>query len=596
MRRVPAASNAPPKVLLGAFLLLVGLDLCGQGSIVFAACPQAEVVSQAEGTPSGTTAEEKLSSTDSPAVAQESTGPATTGPASAVPEENSNTGTPKAAPEPKKEPEISGWMGTVDSIFGKLVVGPMETILFFDFGTKSLVGASVPFVVLWLLFGGLFLTIKMGFVNFRGFWHGIQLVSGKFDDPNEPGEVSHFQALSSALSGTVGLGNIAGVAVAVGIGGAGATFWMILCGLLGMTSKFSECSLAVLYRRVGTDGTVLGGPMVYLKDGLEKIGWGKLGRFLSIVFAILCIGGSFGGGNSYQVVQSLNAIKTDPNLTILQDYPWIYGLIMVVAVGAVIIGGIKSIGQVAGAIVPFMCLAYMAMALAIIGLNYDKIPWAISQIFIGAFTPAGVAGGILGVMVQGVKRASFSNEAGAGSAAIAHSAAKTDRPMSEGFVALLEPFIDTVVVCTLTAIMVVITGLASDPQVQEMAAQSRGAEITLKAVTQNQGFEWFKYVLYVAVILFAYSTCISWSYYGERCFVFLFGNRSSMLYRGLFLFFTFLGSIVSPTNILNFSDMLILSMAVPNLIGVFLLSGVIRREMDAYWKSYKAGELHRHKN
>jgi AGCS family alanine or glycine:cation symporter len=588
MQKVPAASNAPLKVLLGAFLLLVGSFLVGLDSVVVGAEPQAATVNQSE-TASQDAAIEGESSKDSPSVAKELTTPT-----SAEPEAKSSAVASPAAPEAKKEPEVSGWMGTVDSIFGKLVVGPMETILFFDFGTKSLVGTSVPFVVLWLLFGGLFLTIKMGFVNFRGFWHGIQLVSGKFDDPNEPGEVSHFQALSSALSGTVGLGNIAGVAVAVGVGGAGATFWMILCGLLGMTSKFSECSLAVLYRRVGTDGTVLGGPMVYLKDGLEKIGLGKLGSFLSVLFAILCIGGSFGGGNSYQIVQSLNAIKMDPNLAILQDHPWIYGLIMVVAVGAVIIGGIKSIGQVAGAIVPFMCLAYMAMALVVIGLNYDKIPWAISQIFIGAFTPAGVAGGILGVMVQGVKRAAFSNEAGAGSAAIAHSAAKTDRPMSEGFVALLEPFIDTVVVCTLTALMVVITGLASDPQVQAMAAQSRGAEITLKAVTQNQGFEWFKYVLYVAVILFAYSTCISWSYYGERCFVFLFGNRSSMLYRGLFLFFTFLGSIVSPTNILNFSDMLILSMAVPNLIGVFLLSGVIRKEMDSYWKSYKAGELDRH--
>jgi AGCS family alanine or glycine:cation symporter len=590
MQKVPAASNAPLKVLLGAFLLLVGSNLGGKDSVVVGAQPQEAAVTKSETTTPDATVNEQALSTDSAAVSKEITAQT-----SSEAKVTSATVSSAAAPEAKKEPELSGWMGTVDSIFGKFLVGPMETILFFDFGTKSLVGTSVPFVVLWLLFGGLFLTIKMGFVNFRGFWHGIQLVSGKFDDPNEPGEVSHFQALSSALSGTVGLGNIAGVAVAVGVGGAGATFWMILCGLLGMTSKFSECSLAVLYRRVGADGTVLGGPMVYLKDGLEKIGLGKLGGFLSVVFAILCIGGSFGGGNSYQVVQSLNAIKTDPNLTILQDHPWIYGLIMVVAVGAVIIGGIKSIGQVAGAIVPFMCLAYMAMALAIIGLNYDKIPWAISQIFIGAFTPAGVAGGILGVMVQGVKRAAFSNEAGAGSAAIAHSAAKTDRPMSEGFVALLEPFIDTVVVCTLTALMVVITGMASDPQVQAMAAQSRGAEITLKAVTQNPDFEWFKYVLYVAVILFAYSTCISWSYYGERCFVFLFGNRSSMLYRGLFLFFTFLGSIVSPTNILNFSDMLILSMAVPNLIGVFLLSGVIRKEMDSYWKSYKAGELHRHK-
>ena len=497
--------------------------------------------------------------------------------------------TPPTPPAAKKN-----WIDSVDAAAGTYVVGPMASILFFDFGTKNLLGASVPFVVIWLLFGGVFLTLKMGFINVRGFKHGLDLVRGKYDDKSKPGEVSHFQALASALSGTVGLGNIAGVAVAIGVGGPGATFWMILCGLLGMTSKFAECSLAVMYRRVGKDGTVLGGPMVYLKEGLGQMGLGKFGAVLSVIFAVLCVGGSFGGGNSYQIVQSLNAISSDPNLGFLKENPWIYGLLMVIAVGVVILGGIKSIGQTAEKIVPFMCLAYVTMALVIIGANYDNIPAAIGSIFRGAFTPEGVTGGFLGVMVQGVKRAVFSNEAGAGSAAIAHSAAKTDRPMSEGFVALLEPFIDTVIVCTITALMIVVSGMYTDPTVKSLAGDGKGAQITLMVVTQNPSLAWFKYVLYVSVVMFAYSTCISWSYYGERCFVYLFGPKSSMFYKVLFLTFTFLGSIVSPQNILDFSDMLILSMAVPNLIGVFLMSGVIKRALDQYWSDLKDGKITKH--
>jgi AGCS family alanine or glycine:cation symporter len=510
--------------------------------------------------------------------------------------ESSQSNTEKSE-TPTKKPAAAAeksWIDSVDAAAGKYVVGPMAAVLFFDFGTKSLVGASVPFVVIWLLFGGVFLTLKMGFINIRGFKHGLDLVRGKYDDKSKPGEVSHFQALASALSGTVGLGNIAGVAVAIGVGGPGATFWMILCGLLGMTSKFAECSLAVMYRRVGKDGTVLGGPMVYLKEGLGQMGLGKLGAVLSVVFAVLCVGGSFGGGNSYQVVQSLNAISSDPNLVFLKENPWIYGLLMVIAVGVVILGGIKSIGQTAEKIVPFMCLAYVTMALVIIGANYANIPAAIGAIFSGAFTPEGVAGGFLGVMVQGVKRAVFSNEAGAGSAAIAHSAAKTDRPMSEGFVALLEPFIDTVIVCTITALMIVVSGMYTDPTVKSLAETGKGAQITLMVVTQNPSLSYFKYVLYISVIMFAYSTCISWSYYGERCFVYLFGPKSSMFYKVLFLTFTFLGSIVSPQNILDFSDMLILSMAVPNLIGVFLMSGVIKRALNQYLEDLQNGKITKH--
>lgn len=518
---------------------------------------------------------------------------------SVTPPSQSKPVDPFTIPLPDKMPEASSksqpvtddWISKVDGLFGALLVGPMEAVLFFDFGTKAAFGTSIPFVVIWLLCGGVFLTLRMSFVNLRGFFHAIQLVRGVYDEDDHKGDVSHFQALSSALSGTVGLGNIAGVAIAIGMGGPGATFWLIIAGFLGMTSKFAECTLAVMYRKTDEEGRVLGGPMVYLKEGLSRIGLGPLGSALGIIFTVLCIGGSFGGGNSFQVVQSLNALKTEPAFSFLIDYPWIYGLLMVVLVGVVIIGGIKSIGNFAGAIVPFMCVAYMAICFAVLAMNYDQIVPAVGLIIRGAFTPDGLYGGFLGVMVLGIKRAVFSNEAGAGSAAIAHSAAKTDEPVSEGMVALLEPFIDTIVVCTLTGLTIVVTGVYRQPDVLQWAVDSQGASITLAAFTQNPTFAWFKYVLYLAVFLFAYSTCVSWSYYGERCFVSLFGQKSSLFYKCLFLTFTFLGSIVSPTNILNFSDMLILSMSIPNLLGVFLMSGMIKSELDRYWARYKSGEL-----
>ena len=484
-----------------------------------------------------------------------------------------------------------GWIAAVDGMFGEYLVKPMASVLFFDFGTKTALGVSIPFVVVWLLCAGVFLTLRMGFINLRGFWHAIELVRGKYDDKDHQGDVSHFQALSSALSGTVGLGNIAGVAIAIGVGGPGATFWMIVSGFLGMTSKFAECTLAVMYRSKDEQGLVLGGPMVYLREGLGKMGLGWLGSVLAIVFTFLCIGGSFGGGNSYQVAQSLNALKTEPAFAFLEDYPWVYGLIMTVLVGVVIIGGIKSIGNFAGAVVPFMCIAYMSVCIAILCINYQYLPFAAQEIVTGAFNPTAMYGGFLGVMVIGIKRAVFSNEAGAGSAAIAHSAAKTDKPISEGMVALLEPFIDTVLVCTLTALTIVCTGVYRQPDVQQLAVDGKGSMVTLAAFTQNASFDWFRYILYLAVFLFAYSTCVSWSYYGERCFVSLFGQKWSMLYKILFLVFTFLGSIITPENILDFSDMLIHAMSVPNLIGVFLMSSMIRKELDKYWLEYKSGAM-----
>ena len=513
--------------------------------------------------------------------------------------------TPPAPALPSEEE--TGWMQEVDRNFGEYVVTPIASVIFFDFysgprtdpvtGTVTPgwlrtearpEGTSIPFVVVWLLAGGAFLTLRMGFINFRAFGHAIRLTKGDYDDASEPGEVSHFQALAAALSATVGLGNIAGVAIAIGTGGPGATFWIILVGLLGMTAKFAECTLGQLYRVQDSDGHVLGGPMRYLRHGLEDIGLGLLGKILAVIFMVLCIGASFGGGNSFQVGQSLEAIRDD--IPLLQDYPWIYGLVMAAFVGVVIVGGIRSIGAVAGKIVPFMCIAYVAAALYILAINYFAIPDAIKTILTQAFTPDAAYGGFLGVLVIGIKRAVFSNEAGVGSAAIAHSAAKTDEPVSEGIVALLEPFIDTVVVCTITALVVVVTGAYTAPELGPAIAADQGAKVTLYAFVTG-GHVYFKYILYLAVVLFAYSTCISWSYYGERSWVQLFGPSTSIIYKCLFLVFTFLGSVVTRGQILQFSDLMILGMSLPNLLGVFLLSGVVKRSLDEYWGKVKRGEI-----
>ena len=488
----------------------------------------------------------------------------------------------------KKEDVVQKFFAPdVDTLKAKL---PDGAALFDKYATKDNRGStSIPFVVVWLLFGAVFFTVRMKFINVRAFGHAIRLVKGDYDKPGETGEVSHFQALASALSATVGLGNIAGVAIAIGTGGPGATFWMIVIGLFGMSMKFTECSLGQMYRKVLPDGTVSGGPMRYLKDGLAEMKLAPLGVVLAGLFMVLCILASFGGGNAFQVGQSLGAVRTA--IPLLDDYPWIYGLVMAVMVGLVIIGGIKSIGAVAGKIVPFMCAAYVAAALVILGKNAGQIPDAFGAIFAGAFSAKAIYGGFLGVLVTGIRRAVFSNEAGAGSAAIAHSAAKTDEPISEGIVALMEPFIDTVVVCTMTALVIVITGVYNPvgPNA-DLISGDQGAALTSVAFSQG-GYDWFRWILYLAVVLFAFSTLISWSYYGERCFTTLFGERSSMTYKVIYLVFTFLGSIVTATNVKNFSDLLILGMAFPNILGVLILSGKVRLRLDDYWGRLKSGEM-----
>ena len=482
---------------------------------------------------------------------------------------------------------------TADRYMGYLV-GALNTVFFYDvmfWDNANDPNIQIPIVVLWLVLGSVFLTLRMGFINIRAFKHAINVTRGKYSDPNDTGEVSHFQALAAALSATVGLGNIAGVAIAVSIGGPGATFWMIVAGLIGMSAKFAECTLGQKYREIRPDGRVMGGAMFYLSKGLAELGLGKLGKVLAVLFAILCIGGSLGGGNSFQVNQSMNAVQE--SIPFLVGNQWVYGLVMAFLVGIVIIGGIKRIAEVAEKIVPTMVGIYVAAALYILFDNSGAIPAAFSTIISGAFTPEAGYGGIIGVLVQGFRRAAFSNEAGAGSAAIAHSAARSPYPVREGIVALLEPFIDTVVVCTMTALVIVITGAYNNPDYAGIIAANQGAALTSRAFGQH--IPWFPLILAMCVMLFAYSTMISWSYYGERCWAYLFGDGKSRSFQILFVTFTFLGSIVSAQNILDFGDLMILGMAFPNLVGVLLLSGGIRRDLDAYWGMYKRGEFKAYK-
>ena len=439
---------------------------------------------------------------------------------------------------------------------------------------------SFPLVVAWLLGGALFFTLRLRFVNVRLFGHAIDLVRGKYDDGKKKatGEVTHFQALTTALSATVGLGNIAGVAIAIGTGGPGATFWMILVGFLGMSSKLTECLLGQKYRTTRKDGKIMGGAMHYLSDGLKELNLKHLGGFLAGLFCILCVGASLGGGNAFQVVQSLDLIKTV--IPSLNENPWVYGILMTLLVGLVIIGGIQSIAKVASKIVPAMCAVYLLACSIILFIHFTEIPSAISLIFKSAFSFDAGVGGFLGILIIGVKRAVFSNEAGIGSAAIAHSAAKVNHPAEEGIVALLEPFIDTIIVCTMTALVIIITGAYIDPENSAYIANDQGGALTSAAMASV--IPWFPYVLSVAVFLFAFSTMISWSYYGERCWVWLFGDKSSTSYKFLFLSFTFLGSIITAKNILTFSDLMILGMAFPNILGMLLLSGKVKASLDNY--------------
>jgi len=474
---------------------------------------------------------------------------------------------------------------TLNDWFG-MANGYLAKVFFYDVMPGS---GEMPFIVAWLVVGAIFLTVRMGFVNLRMFRHAYFIIRGRYQVPGAQGEVSSFQALTTALSATVGLGNIAGVAIAIIIGGPGATFWMIVAGLLGMTSKFTEATLSQMYREVRPDGHIMGGAMEYLSRGLAEKGLAPLGKALAILFCVLAIGASLGGGNAFQVNQAMNAVKQQ--IPIFASDPWIFGLIMSFMVGVVIIGGIKRIAHTAEAIVPTMVFIYVLACLWIIITHASHIPDAFGKIFTEAFTPAAGVGGLIGVLVQGFKRAAFSSEAGIGSAAIAHATAKVKYPVRQGIVALMEPFIDTVIICTMTALVIIITGVYDSPETAEMVKNKEGAALTAYAF--GTVVSWFPIVLSASVVLFAYSTMIAWSYYGERCWTYMFGEKSSMAYRIIFLMFVVIGSMTSAGNILEFSDLLLLGMALPNFIGLYLLHGKVREALAQYLFRLRTGELDR---
>lgn len=481
---------------------------------------------------------------------------------------------------------------------------------------------SVPVVLIILVFGAAFFTVYFGFVNVRRFGLAIRVVRGKYDDlegvkkplkasvrtvdgdiPDtirieaHQGEVSHFQALSSAVSGTVGLGNIAGVAVAIAVGGPGATFWMIVAGLLGMSSKFVECTLGVKYRDIDQAGTVYGGPMYYLSKGLRERGMAGFGKVLAVLFALLCVGASFGGGNAFQSNQA--AAQIIQNLGLETGYAGaLIGLFFALVTGVVIIGGIKRIGAVAEKLVPAMAVIYIVAALIVIFANISFMDEAFGLILRGAFTPEGIGGGVIGVMIQGFRRAAFSNEAGAGSAAIAHSAVNTAYPASEGIVALLEPFIDTVVICTLTALVIIFYNsgeyftygnIVNNSVIMNGTGEQLGG-VNLTSAAFDSVIPGFSYILSLAVILFAFSTILSWSYYGLNAWKYLFGRSkaSDVSFKVIYLTFVVIGAAVTLDAVIKFSDAMILALVFPNMIGLLILFPVVRAELRKYLVAIRA--------
>jgi AGCS family alanine or glycine:cation symporter len=520
-------------------------------------------------------------------------------------------------------------------------------------GSPSVKVVELPFLVIVLLLGGIFFTIWYRWINIRGFKHSLKVISGKYDRPEDTGEISHFRALTSALSATIGLGNIAGVAVAIQLGGPGAVFWMWITAVFGMTSKFSSCTLAQLYRKVNSDGSISGGPMYYLDLGLQEKGplWGVLGKILAVMFAFMVMGGAIGGGNMFQANQTVEAItdtfRLDAELAMSADeyQQWIrnhaqhseiietiradvggevhlhlrdldqdqraalgetlaelkddaaagaklgIGIALAVFAGVVILGGIKRIGAATSRIVPLMCGLYILASMFVIITNITELPNALGLIFKMAFTQNAFYGGMAGVLVWGIKRAAFSNEAGLGSAAIAHAAAKTDEPVREGIVAMIGPFIDTIVVCTMTALVVIITGAWNDPSIPQSAG------VTLTTAAFGKAIEWFPYVLTGCIALFAYSTMISWCYYGERGWIYLLDHLGGMglktvhVFRVIFVLCIIMGAIYPLRDVLDFSDAMILSMAFPNILGSIILAPTVLRRVRDYWSRYTSGEM-----
>ena len=491
---------------------------------------------------------------------------------------------------PSDSDQTEGAMERFNTWFTDNINGPLDAVLFYPIlKTESFFidgdQVALPLIVIVLFVGGLFFTFRYGFINLRLFRHSIQVIRGKFDKPEDTGEVTHFQALTSALSATVGLGNIAGVAIAVSMGGPGAVFWMWFTAFFGMSMKFTSCTLAHLYRRVHDDGRVMGGPMVYLEEGMKDVSprLAPVGKIFALVFAVLIILAAFGAGNMFQVNQTASLVDLtffggDGSAAVKIGV----GLIMSILAGGVLIGGIPRIGEVTARLVPFMCLFYCGVCSIIILMNVTEVPSLLAEIVTSAFNPEALFGGFIGVLVQGMRRAAFSNEAGLGSAAIAHAAARTEEPVREGVVAMMGPFIDTIVVCSMTALTILITGA-------HLEADLEGVQITALAFSQLGLFA--DYGLCLAVFVFAYSTMIAWGYYGERGAEYLFGLRAILPYRVLYVLTIVIGPLLSLEAVLDFADMLLLSLAFPNIIGTAIISKKVKTMTDDYVRRLRSGEM-----
>ena len=475
----------------------------------------------------------------------------------------------------------------IDSFIDKAVQPITDTLASVVFYSVNVFGTDIPLVVAWLVAAAVYFTLSLNFLNVRGFFHAIRLVRGDYSRSDAPGEVTHFQALATAVSGTVGIGNIGGVAIAITAGGPGATFWMIMAGLLAMSTKFVECTLGTLYRRENPDGSVSGGPMYYIEQGFVARGWSKVGKAIGSFYALGIVIGCFGIGNMFQSNQAYQQFVnvTGGSESFFADKGWLFGLLLGAVVGLVIIGGIKSIARVTSKVVPFMALLYGVGALIMIGMNYQAIPYAFGAIWAGAFSPEGMSGGVIGVMIIGFQRAVFSNEAGIGSASIAHSAVQTREPITEGYVSLLEPFIDTVVICTLTA-LVIITTFYYDPNFHDGLD---GVGMTSAAFERN--ISWSPYLVAIAGILFAFSTMVAWAYYGLKGWTYLVGENSwaATGFKVVFCLMVAVGSSIQLGAVLDFSDAMVFLICVPNIIGLYLLSPVVRRELSLYNQKVKNG-------
>ena len=468
----------------------------------------------------------------------------------------------------------------IDQLIKPIAQG-LSDIVFYQI---SVFGQGFPLIVLWLVTAAVFFTAYLGFINIRGFSSAINIVSGKNGKPRGPGEISHFQALSTAISGTVGVGNIGGVAVAITLGGPGAAFWLFMAGFLGMSTKFVECTLGVKYRRENADGSVSGGPMYYLERYLLDRGFPQLGKLLGGFYAVSLVIGCFGIGNMFQSNQAYVQVLsiTGGEDSFFADKGWLFGLLLASSVAVVIIGGIRSIANVASKIVPFMAVLYVFSAILIIAMSAEHLLGAIGLIVSSAFEASSVTGGAVGAMIIGFQRAVFSNEAGIGSASIAHSAVKTDEPVTEGLVSLLEPFIDSMVICTLTSLVIVTTAYPNGL----MDGGLEGIALTSAAFAHH--ISWSPYVMSIAALLFAFSTSIAWAYYGLKGWTYLFGEGviTQLIFKGIFCGFICLGCMIQLSAVLDFSDAMVFLIAIPNIIGLYLYGPEVKRDLKAYLAKY----------